>query len=259
MSFRGIDVNEIYTIVRKTEKEDLDFYNPDREGDGFVAVCSGKGYFKDDKNNVCPIKEGDIVVLRKNQRYYIFLEKGSSYVTSLYQLSLDFDANFPAELPKIIVGTKKQIDTLSSLVDIWQSKTWDSYTKSRIILLDFYLEIMNTQVSFSKTDKDINKAIKYIHENFKKNFSGEEIAEYCSVSLSHLRSKFLKQTGMTLTGYRDNLRMENAEEMLKSKNFTITEIALELGYCDVYHFSKAYKKIKGIPPSMVSGGEIRKI
>ena len=64
---------------------------------------------------------------------------------------------------------------------------------------------------------------------------------------------------MTLTGYRDNLRMENAEEMLKSKNFTITEIALELGYCDVYHFSKAYKKIKGIPPSMVSGGEIRKI
>ena len=38
------------------------------------------------------IKEGDIVILRKNQQYYIFLEKGSSYVTSLYQLSLDFDS-----------------------------------------------------------------------------------------------------------------------------------------------------------------------
>lgn len=115
--------------------------------------------------------------------------------------------------------------------------------------MEFYLEIIKIQMTYLDTDKDINKAIKFIHKNFKSTFSGAEIAEYCNVSLSHLRNKFSRQTGMTITQYRDNLRIENAEEMIKSKNFTMTEIAVELGYCDVYHFSKAFKRIKGVPPT----------
>ena len=259
MFSKDIDIEEINIIVRKTEKDDLNYKNPDREGDGFVALYSGKGYAKDENNNVYCITEGDIVILKKHQKYAIYLEKGSTYITSAYQLSEKIETSFSIELPFVLKCSHKHLAKIEELANVWQSRTWDSYTKCRIILLEFYLEIIRMQIYCSKTDRDINNAIKFIHQNFKKNFSGKEIAEYCSISLSHLRSKFLKQTGITITQYRDNLRIENAEEMIRSNNFTITEIALELGYCDVYHFSKTFKKIKGISPTNMFNRKVRKI
>lgn len=248
----GIDVNKIHIIIKKTEKYDLNFHNNCRAGDGFVAVFSGKGIFKDADNNVYRIKAGDIVLLKNQQKYYMYFEKGSTYITSAYHISIRLDDNFPAELPSVITGTQNQLNKISKLADIWQSKTWDSYTKCRILLIDFYLDIIKAQMWHSFADNDVRMAMKYIHENFKRNFSGQEIAQYCSVSLSHLRNKFLKQTGMTITKYRDNLRIENAEEMLRTRMFTIGEVADYLGYCDVYHFSKRFKKTKGVSPSSIT-------
>lgn len=259
MISKGINIEEIHIIVKKTEKEDLNYENSDREGDGFVAILSGKGYAKDEINNVYYITAGDVLLLKKHQKYSIYLEKGSSYITSAYQVSGTKGDSFSTELPFVVKCSQKQLTKIEELANIWQSKTWDSYTRCRIILLEFYLEIIRMQISCSNTDKDINRAINYIHENFRNNFSGSEISQYCSVSLSHLRSKFLKQTGMTITKYRDNLRIENAEEMIKSNNFTMTEIASQLGYCDVYHFSKTFKKIKGISPTEVLSGQLRRI
>ena len=77
----------------------------------------------------------------------------------------------------------------------------------------------------------------------------EDVARYCSLSVSHLRSKFLKVTGLTIIGYRDKLRIDAAKELLQCGYFDIGEISTELGYCDVYHFSKAFKKYVGLSPT----------
>jgi len=69
------------------------------------------------------------------------------------------------------------------------------------------------------------------------------------VSMSYLRTRFLKQTGQTIGKYRDSLRIAAAKEMLESKYFTVTEIANELGYCDVYHFSKVFSTYVGMSPT----------
>ena len=53
---------------------------------------------------------------------------------------------------------------------------------------------------------------------------------------------------MTITQYRDNLRINVAKELLESGHFSVTEISIELGYCDIYHFSKIFKQIVGISP-----------
>ena len=58
----------------------------------------------------------------------------------------------------------------------------------------------------------------------------------------------MKQTGMTVLQYRDSLRIAAAKEMLESGYFTASEIASELGYCDVYHFSKSFANQVGLSP-----------
>ena len=58
---------------------------------------------------------------------------------------------------------------------------------------------------------------------------------------------------MTITDYRDNLRISSAKEMLKSGMFTIKEISEELGYCDVSHFSKTFSRTCGVTPGKYRG------
>ena len=55
---------------------------------------------------------------------------------------------------------------------------------------------------------------------------------------------------MPPTVYREKVRCEVARGMLISDIFTVTEIAEELGYCDIYHFSKEFKKQTGFSPSV---------
>ena len=53
---------------------------------------------------------------------------------------------------------------------------------------------------------------------------------------------------MPITKYRENLRVREAKNMLRSGLFSNMEIAEKLGYCDVYHFCKNFKLATGVSP-----------
>ena len=239
-----LDITDIQIIVHKTETADFRFENPKREFDGFVLVTSGNGTVKDAQGAVFSLEKGDMLIISEGDRYSLFFEVPCSYVTSGLTLVTD-----KSLLPFIHKCGKREFDEILTICDTWQSHAWDSYTKSRIKLMNLYLDIISQNVLCQNEDRDVEKALHYIHSNFKSNFSGASLAAYCSVSLSYLRGKFLKQTGYTVLEYRDRLRILAAKEMLKSEYFSVTEIAAELGYCDVYHFSKVFKAHEGCPPS----------
>lgn len=63
------------------------------------------------------------------------------------------------------------------------------------------------------------------------------------------RKRFTKLAGMTPSQHVAIFRSELACRMLLESNLTLTEIADRLGYCDAFHFSKAFKKAVGNSPS----------
>lgn len=239
-----LDITDIQIIAHKTEEENFRFFNPKRGFDGFVMLTEGNGFVTDKKEKRHKFSCGDILILSKGDRYLLEFEEPCSYVTSGLTLCIN-----KKKLPFIYKCKERQIKEIMNICNIWQSRSWSSYQRCRIMLMNFYLELIESAVGQDNVDGDILHAITFIHENFKRNFSGEEIAEYSSLSLSYLRAKFLKQTGMTIVAYRDSLRIAAAKEMLESRYFTIKEIALELGYCDVYHFYKAFSSNVGISPA----------
>ncbi|YCM45847.1 AraC family transcriptional regulator [Verrucomicrobiaceae bacterium 227] len=67
---------------------------------------------------------------------------------------------------------------------------------------------------------------------------------------AHYLSRLVKQdTGKTLSLHLRALRIEKAAELLSNNRLNVTEVALEVGYQSLSHFSKAFSQEKGMTPS----------
>lgn len=76
-----------------------------------------------------------------------------------------------------------------------------------------------------------------------------EIAARCGVGECYFRRLFKEYSGESPTAFRCRHRIERAKQLLLSdEQYTVGEIAQELGFLDVYHFSKSFKKQVGVSP-----------
>ena len=102
-------------------------------------------------------------------------------------------------------------------------------------------------VNSNKTQK-ILEVLAYINENYKKTVRIEELAEMTGYSSSHFRRVFKELTGKTLKQYIQILRVEESYRLLKDKEYSVEQIASEVGYSDIKHFYSVFKKISGKLP-----------
>lgn len=78
----------------------------------------------------------------------------------------------------------------------------------------------------------------------------EELGRQVGCSHFYLSRIFSAQTGQTITQYLRQLRMERAAELLRSGEYNVTEVALEVGYNSPSHFSAAFHQAYGCCPGL---------
>ncbi len=242
-------IERIYVIVKKKEAPGFWFENPRRAWDGFVLITEGEGVFRCEQVEM-PIKSGDIVLLGKGCHYSTSLENGGSYITTAFDIGFD-DSKAEKSFPCVMHCNQKQIAEIEYICRLWTENRYANAMECRIRLMGVYsgiFESISDNVP-QRIDPDIAAAISFIKGNFKRNFSSEEIAKCCNLSKSHLRNKFSKAVGMSMTDYREALRIAEAQNMLKSGFFSVKEVAGELGYFDVFHFTKKFSKALGVSPA----------
>lgn len=81
-----------------------------------------------------------------------------------------------------------------------------------------------------------------------------EIAEQLGCSPHHLSRIFHAQTGMTLGGYRLQLRVHLAIELLISSSASVTDIAAHAGFADHPHLTRTLQRFTGLTPSGLRAG-----
>jgi AraC-like DNA-binding protein len=95
---------------------------------------------------------------------------------------------------------------------------------------------------------NFNRALDYIHENFRKDIDIGTIAEHTGLSYSHLRKIFKEETGVNITSYVNQIRIDESKSLLSRTGMTIREIALALGYNNEQSFIRYFKKYENMSP-----------
>lgn len=95
----------------------------------------------------------------------------------------------------------------------------------------------------------VNRIINYLNENYEQKISLEQIARNMYLSPVYISKIFKEETGESPINYLIKIRLEKARDILLSGHgSSIKGIANRVGYEDVYHFSKLFKKYYGISP-----------
>ncbi|GIW48806.1 MAG: hypothetical protein KatS3mg079_282 [Caloramator sp.] len=94
----------------------------------------------------------------------------------------------------------------------------------------------------------IEKAIKYIHENYYKDINMAMVSNYVSLNYSYFSQIFKEYIGLNFVDYLKKIRIEEAKKLLEINDYKIYEVGEKVGYKNSKQFAKIFKEIEGISP-----------
>lgn len=89
----------------------------------------------------------------------------------------------------------------------------------------------------------VERAIDYIYENYSKNISVTDIANYLGIDRTYLYRLFKEEYNMSPQKYLLNFRLKAAMNKLEGGNMSIAEIAYSCGFNDASAFCHQFKKV----------------
>jgi two-component system, response regulator YesN len=131
--------------------------------------------------------------------------------------------------PKVFLQTKGVLSNLESVAETQRVLTTPSALPQPTSLL-------------------IKQTFAYIHQNYTRTLSLNELAWTVGVSKSYLSRIFKMETGIPLWDYLNRFRIQKAKELLLLTDDTITEIAAAVGYEDVGYFGRIFHEAVNCSP-----------
>lgn len=95
------------------------------------------------------------------------------------------------------------------------------------------------------------EAIGRIRRNPAASYTVTEMAAASRLSTSQFNRRFQLITGLTPNRFLIEERIARAESYLRETTLTVQEIAIRLGYRDVYFFSRQFRRFRGVPPTKI--------
>lgn len=95
----------------------------------------------------------------------------------------------------------------------------------------------------------VRSALKYIEIHYAEKLTLTELAEKTYVSQWYLSKLLNKYTDKSFCDLLNQTRIKKAEKLLKDPSLKIHEVSDMLGFNDVTHFSKIFKKIEQVSPN----------
>jgi AraC-like DNA-binding protein/DNA-binding response OmpR family regulator len=94
----------------------------------------------------------------------------------------------------------------------------------------------------------VKQALAYLHQNYGRALSREEVAKAVGVSKNYLSEIFRQEMGLSPLDCLNRFRVQQAKELLRNTTESITAIAARVGFEDSAYFSRVFRKLAGQSP-----------
>jgi YesN/AraC family two-component response regulator len=96
---------------------------------------------------------------------------------------------------------------------------------------------------------NVRRALAFMREHFTEEITLDDVARAASVSRFHFCRLFHRETGVTFHEYLHELRVSRAKTLLVDRHLTVSEAAYTVGFNDLSHFDRTFRKIVGSSPT----------
>lgn len=92
----------------------------------------------------------------------------------------------------------------------------------------------------------VNKAIRFMEENYHQKLTLQEVADHCYVSQWHLSKLLNRYAQKSFYDVLNSIRIKAAKKLLDDPSLKIGEISEMVGYSDTAHFARTFKKLENM-------------
>lgn len=220
----------------------------------FLFVVSGSAYVRVDEQK-CYLKrhhllhagkgmEMDILPAKHEFSCYLVFYKA---VLPASTASLPFGRFYHVILPEPALVHSQ----IRRMYEQWKQSGILAQIRMKSMLFEFVYELFSQlQASTDRGSPSdlVAYALRYIHEHYNEAVTMDQLADLLGCSSSYMYRLFKAEIGKSPNDYIISLRMEQAQRYLLTTQLNLREIALTVGYADVYYFSRLFKKQFGVSP-----------
>lgn len=251
-------VTQLHGVVQIQVREGSRKYRSNRESSAFAVKKSGKTIYQ--QNGVKTVSDASHVV---------FLPKGATYSLDVVKegecilFEVEFADSVPyAEITAIPVIQPETIFLLAEKASYyWIYKKPGFRLKGLACLYDIlsYGNIAEDAYIDRKKITMLAPAIHYLEDNLQDpEINTEKLSMIAGLSIPYFRKIFHEIYKMPVAKYIESIRIGKAKDLLGSDYSSVGDVAEAVGYREIYHFSKVFKKVTGITPSEFARLRFRK-
>ena len=249
-------------IYRLSEHPKMPTYRPRGRVDfQIIYIAAGCGHFHfDTVDNETIVPAGNIVIFRpKELQKYEYYGEDKTEVYWIHFTGSDVKNilrkyGFPDNERIFPVGTSMEYERIFKRIIIELQRCQDNYEEMLTLLLRHLLIIFQRELTREPVlkneylDHEMDTAVTYFNENYNRDINIEEYATSKGMSVSWFIRSFKKFTGSTPMQFIVALRVNNAQVLLETTNYSINEISKIVGYDNQLYFSRLFHKLKGFSP-----------
>lgn len=247
--FCDLSISEFCSAIRyEANAKKYPMHNDGRRHHGLIYTFTGTEIYKFE-NKTVRAKPNTVVYLPKDSYYVIDFEGEDSSV-----IGIDFELPVKTEIQPFVIEFEDN-NSISAIfeksVAEWQVRktAYNSVCMSLIYnIIGSCARIEEKFIHPGKYEK-IREAVEYLHLHYtEQDFRIEYLSEISGINSAYFARIFNDKFGISPKEYVTGLKLKRARELLSQEKYTVSEIGALLGYSDVYHFSKSFKKGTGMSP-----------